>query len=62
MKSRFGKCENGIVKHWLETLYYLFFADFKNDFGLQQIGTKFQLIIFDPDIENPLGGGTLAKF
>jgi hypothetical protein len=56
MKSQFGKCENEVLKFWPQTLYYQ--ARF---WSCRHITKNLSSQFFDLDIENPLGGGTLAK-
>jgi hypothetical protein len=61
MNSRFGKFENGVIKHWSQTIYLEFFFLTKHEFGLFDFFFKISSQFFDLDMENPVGRAPLAK-
>jgi hypothetical protein len=54
MKSRFEKCENGLIQFWSETIYKEFSISTKHDFGLLDMLKNLSSQIFNLDIENLL--------
>ena len=49
MNSRFGKFENGVIKHWSQTIYLEFFFLTKHEFGLFDFFFKISSQFFDLD-------------